>query len=185
MILICFLALLASTYSLKPSTSSFLKPLTKFNFQGDTAPFGYFDPLKITSGMDEDKLKYIREAELQHSRIAMTSAVVLPIIDLFNKDNDIDKLSIYELSSSPQIVQIIFFMLATFVEYSRIKSNYQDPFNGEKTFQLKEDVEPGKYLSLTEPTNRLMNVELNNGRLAMIGVLGYVAQELVTNKPIF
>jgi hypothetical protein len=30
-----------------------------------------------------------------------------------------------------------------------------------------------------------MNKELNNGRLAMIAALGMMAQELVTNKPIF
>ena len=179
-----FLFTMTLTVAMKPDIKSSTKPSTNFKFNGDTQPLGFFDPLKLTSNMDESLIKYTREAELQHGRIAMLSSLALPIVDIYNKAVGSSDLAIYKLSSSPIITQSLFFMIITFIEYSRIKMNYQDPFSGEKSFKLKQDVEPGRYLFFTEPSDRLTNVELNNGRLAMIGVIGYIVQELVTSRQV-
>ena len=59
------------------------KPKTEtFEFYGDIAPLGFFDPLQITNTCDESTLKYMREAELHHGRIAMSASVMLPLLDI-------------------------------------------------------------------------------------------------------
>lgn len=161
--------------------SSGTKPVTKFNFVGDTAPLGYFDPFSFIDNKSETFLKYLREAELQHSRIAMSSMVLLPTIDYFSPD---DSLAINYLSDHPLGFQLGVLALFGYLESLRLMTNYENPFDTKLAFTLKEDVEPGKYIN-SDPTDRLMNVELNNGRLAMIASLGYIVQELVTKQPVF
>ena len=49
-------------------------------------------------------------------------------------------------------------------------------------FTMKEDSIPGNPFK-TKSSRFLQNAELNNGRLAMFGALGYMAQELATQIP--
>ena len=157
------------------------KPITKFKFVGDTAPLGYFDPLSFTKNKSENVIKTLREAELQHSRVAMTSMVIMPLIDYYTPD---DQLAINYISDHPIEFQLAWLSVFSYFEFERFAKNYQFPLKGGKLFTLKNDVEPGCYFNYNLNDENLMNAELNNGRLAMIASLGYICQELYTQKSI-
>ena len=55
---------------------------------GISAPLGFFDPLQITQNCDDSTLKYLRESEIHHGRIAMIANLMLPSIDYFNKEQN-------------------------------------------------------------------------------------------------
>ena len=42
---------------------------------GITPPVGFFDPLGLSNGKDEATMKYYREAELKHGRVAMAACL--------------------------------------------------------------------------------------------------------------
>ena len=160
-----------------PQLNAFLiptnKPKTNFKYVGDTKPLGYFDPLKLTENLDSDSIKYLREAEIHHGRIAMSAIVTLPVIDAINNDLAINFVS--KMSVSDQFALLLYFSL---LETIRLNSAYVSPMM--KRFKLKSNFEPGNYFGIKNIKNEMMDKELNNGRLAMIAALGYISQELLT-----
>lgn len=152
----------------------------EFKFVGDTPPLGFFDPLGFTSTPDKQKIMMLREAELHHGRIAMISSVVLPILDIVTRGPAINALRFSDTKT-----QLFFVWFIAMYEANRILTIYDSPFNADTRFKLKDDAVPGQYYNSDELSVDLMNKELNNGRLAMIGALGFIAQELVQQKAIF
>ena len=158
-----------------------VKPETEWDFYGDTAPLEYFDPFKILKDKTENYKKNVREAELQHGRIAMFAFACLSFIDIISPD---DKLAVNYLSSTSIPNQLFVLSIFTCFEFFRMFVNYENPFKNENTFTIKEGNQPGKYTNM-EVSDYLKNAEINNGRLAMFGTLGYMAEELVTKISIF
>lgn len=156
---------------------------------GITAPFyKKFDPLGFSDNVPDIEVARLREAELKHGRWAMISAVAIPLQEVHSSEPAIhayDKLSVdTQLAIAGAILM---------GEFATMVRGYKNPFNdgSPAAFKIREDYQPGDLgISingiLSEATFKDMsNKELNNGRLAMFASLGMIAQELVTDKPLF
>jgi hypothetical protein len=161
--------------------------VNSFNFYGVTKPLGYFDPLGFAKNKQQTDLIKLREAELKHCRWGMIAAVAIPITELVTHEQ-----AIHVLDNTNAITLAVFTTVVAAAEFQSMLLGWVNPFtNSSNYFLMKKDYQPG-YLGFNVPLSFLdknetfmLNAELNNGRLAMIGSLGMITQELVSNQPIF
>lgn len=131
-------------------------------------------------GLSINSNKFITESEIKQGRMAMLATTIIPTLELFDKDG----LGINELYNSPLQVQTCVFGLVGLSEVAQLFKAYEFPTNTSNWFQMKEDHVPGEYnfdpLGLYNENNK--NMELNIGRLAMLGAAGMIGQELVGQR---
>ena len=167
---------------------------------GVTAPFGFFDPLGLTKGLSESELQLRREAELAHGRVAMVGALGFLVQETFHPifpqvgGPAINQLTAITTFSGGQTAFATMSMAIAFAELNRARTGWIDPKDlVEAGPRLQADYSPGDLgfdpIGL-KPKDAaglvaMQNKEINNGRLAMIGVAGMVGQELVTQHGIF
>jgi light-harvesting complex I chlorophyll a/b binding protein 1 len=165
-----------------------------YGLPGNTAPMGDFDPFGFTKGKSEDVIRRYREAELTHGRVAMLASVGFVTAENFNPffDGTIKGPAAFHFQQLPPTFWAFVLALIAVAEYLRLNKGWVDP--GEKKyFTLKEDYDMGALgwdpLSLKSQDKAELDImktkELNHGRLAMFGILGEVAQELVSGKELF
>jgi light-harvesting complex I chlorophyll a/b binding protein 1 len=157
--------------------------------RGGIAPLGdYWDPAGLSEGKDFLEVKMWREAELKHGRLAMLAVVGLPFAEFWHPlapDYDGNALG---MITQPQILGIL---LALPVAYLAEKASLE--MGRDADGKMKDSYEPGDLnwdpLGLKPGNNATLEdtriKEISNGRLAMIGFAGMVAQELVTGAKLF
>jgi light-harvesting complex I chlorophyll a/b binding protein 1 len=196
-----FIALLiiASTASFRLSTTSRATAKVRMsaeNFYGSLPPVGFFDPLGLSTGKSDAEVKKFRESELKHGRIAMLAFVGILVGESFNPlfDGKITGPAIYQFQQADEIVPFfwvgVLFLIAL-IEGQNILTGWESAEDTNKratgVAQLKEDYINGDLgfdplgLKPSDPVafEALQTKEIQNGRLALLGVAGIVAQELV------
>ena len=171
-----------AAFSFNKLTST--KPnVNTFKYVGDIKPTGYFDPLQLSQNLDESMIKYLREAELHHGRVAMYSMLALPILDMADKQT----LAVNKLASLSFEEQLPFWIGASAYECARMGAGWKNCFIEQNAFfKLEDHYQPGNVLKVPSSmyTDDRLNKELANGRLAMIGALGYIAQEVISGQAV-
>lgn len=154
-----------------------------------------FDPLGLAES--ESRLSFYREAEIRHCRLAMLAAANWPLAEVLNKPlaNVLGLPAITESTGglAPSIpngglgqVSAAFWLLVIaigiFAEIGEI-----NPLLPEARIAGDLGFDPlGLFAKMSSQEKRTMqDKELANGRLAMIAITGFVAQEFLTKTPTF
>jgi len=168
---------------------------------GIAAPLGFFDPAGFCSaenGADgaatEGKVRFYREVEIKHCRVAMLAALGYPLAEqfhpLFGGGIDGPSFSAFQQTPLQTFWPAVVFTIAV-IEVLSIIPAFENP--NIEGWAIRTDHAPGDLgfdpLGL-KPTGaaelaEMQTKELNNGRLAMIAIAGMVVQEGVTGAKLF
>ena len=178
---------------------------------GALAPAGNFDPLNFLDGRDVAGVKMLREAEVTHGRVAMLATIGFLVQEsgfhpLFNLDGKGIGPAILHLGEVRTQAPAFFELLTLIIGAAEIKRALYGWVAPKKTWQaldgnlpddspwsrLNDDYYPGDFgfdPAGLKPTDAkefedIATKELQNGRVAMIAVAGFVAQELVNGASI-
>jgi hypothetical protein len=165
---------------------SFVTLLRSISFN---SPFGL-------GGSDKASLMNMREAELKHCRLAMLAAAGWPLAELFDKplaDAAGLPTALTKAGASPSIlnggldkIEIAYWVavaaLAGIVELENAKVKEEKG----KSYQAGDcGFDPlGFFPEDKKEQTAMMTKELKNGRVAMMAVLGFAAQEFLFQSPV-
>merc|ERR1711972_276583 len=139
---------------------------------GATMPLGYFDPLGFTKVGDEAGFRKLRAAELKHGRVAMMASigalgqhfVKFPFAETTRGTFGA------VFSPEAQLGLPLLLLVAAGLEGAWREDASREPGNF------------GDPMGLNMYSEEMRSKELNNGRMAMISVLGIFVAEFATGK---
>ena len=172
---------------------------------GVTGPLGFFDPVGLCP-QDAAGFKKFRESELKHGRVAMLAFAGIVAGELFPVffGSQITGPAIYQYQIAEDVLRGTLSSPSSFSAWSfnvvgltlaiegyNIVKGWEGAGQVEGVIAgLKPNYVNGDLgfdpLGFGGKTSKEMQTkEINNGRLAMLGVAGIVAQELVTGQSVF
>ncbi|EOD05679.1 light harvesting protein, partial [Emiliania huxleyi CCMP1516] len=167
---------------------------------GISGPLGFFDLAGFcgdNNGADGSatlgKVKFYREVELKHGRVAMLASLGFLVGEnfhpLFGGNIDVPSYVAFQQTPLQTFWPAVVFVIASLEVFSVF--TFEDP--NVEGWAIRADHEPGTLgsnnrrwdplgLAPSDPAEfkAMQTKELNNGRLAMIAIAGMIAQELVT-----
>jgi len=180
------------------TTMEYLKTLP-----GVSDPFpDVFDPLNLSATASIKDVRRWRESEIVHGRVSMLAALGFIVGEqledfpaFYNLDGHITGPAIYQFQQVEARGGVFWEPLLIAIglaESWRVAVGWANP-KGVGFNSLKDDYSPGELgfdpLGLRpddeEEWKVLQTKEINNGRLAMIAIAAFVAQELVEKSEIF
>jgi len=167
----------------RPSTS-----LSAFESElGAQRPLGFWDPLNMLDGVEQERFDRLRYVEIKHGRIAMLAVLghihtsfgarVPGNIDYSGTSFASIKTGIAGLADIPNGGLIQIFAFIGFLEVFVMKDRGSGEFPG--------DLRNGMFTWKATEEEKLEKraIELNNGRAAMMGILGLMVHEMIDGEP--
>lgn len=127
-----------SSAAVAPSAAgiSMQAPFDVTAMPGVCAPFGFFDPLGFSADASEGKIKFYREAEIKHGRLAMVASVGILVGENFHPftKNDLPAYIAFQESWLQGQIPLLLFLAAVQEIFSVFTFN--SPFGG-KSYSLR------------------------------------------------
>lgn len=142
---------------------------------GATEPLGFWDPVGFCNDKNEENFMKLRGAELKHGRVAMLANagfLLQPFLKFKELDVKDGALAL-DYTSDSAILGCAFLFVGLF-ELRILPALEGEPGNFGDPFKISS----GSALNYDQ--TQAKNVELNNGRFAMIGAIGAITANLYT-----